>query len=97
MSKKANKENRCSRSIFENEIEKLKKDPSVSDMGRFHQHKGNTKLAHVENVADISFKKFHYPWCDSVKKMSDKNKKESTESREKLINDGYEPCGNCNP
>ncbi len=48
-------------------------------------------------ILNTGTKKFHKPDCSSVKKMSDKNKKESAQSREELIAEGYEPCMNCNP
>lgn len=41
--------------------------------------------------------KFHYPSCDSVAKMAEHNKEQVTTSREELIKQGYEPCGNCEP
>lgn len=48
-------------------------------------------------ILNTGTKKFHKPGCSSVKKMSDQNKKESGQSREELIAEGYEPCKNCNP
>lgn len=48
-------------------------------------------------VVNINTHKFHYPTCDSVADMSEKNKKISTDSREKLIEQGYSPCKRCNP
>lgn len=48
-------------------------------------------------ILNTSTKKIHYPDCKSVKQMSEKNKKTTTESRESLISQGYTPCGNCNP
>ena len=41
--------------------------------------------------------KFHNPTCSSVAKMKEKNKIYSQESREELIREGYDPCGNCKP
>ena len=41
--------------------------------------------------------RFHYPWCPSVKKMKNKNKKEVEDTRENVIAGGYVPCGNCRP
>lgn len=41
--------------------------------------------------------KFHLPTCSSVEAMSNANKKKYRGSREKLMKQGYEPCGNCNP
>lgn len=48
-------------------------------------------------ILNTRSKKFHYPYCNSVSKMSEKNKKSSHESREQLIKQGYQPCKNCNP
>ena len=48
-------------------------------------------------ILNANTKKFHRPTCASVKRMSDANKIVSTESRESLIEQGYEPCKNCNP
>ncbi len=48
-------------------------------------------------VLNTSSKKFHKPGCSSVSQMSEKNKQEYTGSRQALIDEGYSPCGNCNP
>ena len=40
---------------------------------------------------------FHYPTCDGVKEMSEKNKKEVTATRLELTSQGYTPCGYCEP
>ena len=48
-------------------------------------------------ILNTNTKKFHYPWCDSVNRMKDKNKQEYTGTREEIINMGYDPCKNCNP
>lgn len=48
-------------------------------------------------VCNTSTMKFHYCYCNSVSKMSDKNKKYTNETREELIEQGYTSCGNCNP
>ena len=48
-------------------------------------------------IANKNTKKFHYPYCSSVKQMKDKNKKRLNCSREEAIQQGYSPCGNCNP
>ncbi|MCD8117903.1 MAG: MBL fold metallo-hydrolase [Lachnospiraceae bacterium] len=50
-----------------------------------------------EYVLNTRTMKFHYPDCSSVSKMSDANKKTVTAGREELIDEGYSPCGNCNP
>lgn len=50
-----------------------------------------------EYVLNTSTKKIHYPDCKSAKKISEKNKKTVTQTRDSLISQGYSPCGNCNP
>lgn len=57
----------------------------------------NMTAEETEYVINTNTGKFHRPNCDSVTKMKAKNKKEFTGSREELISDGYEPCGNCKP
>lgn len=48
-------------------------------------------------VLNTNNKKFHSPECSSVDTMKDKNKQEYEGTRENLIKQGYEPCGNCMP
>ena len=48
-------------------------------------------------ILNTNTKKFHYPYCDSVNKMSAKNKKEYSGTRDEIIDMGYSPCKRCNP
>lgn len=48
-------------------------------------------------ILNTNSKKFHYPECSSVDDMSPKNKQDYIGTREDIINQGYEPCGRCNP
>ena len=48
-------------------------------------------------VANKNTKKFHYPYCNSVDQMKEKNKQYLTCNRNQVISQGYSPCGNCNP
>ena len=48
-------------------------------------------------VLNTSGKKFHKPDCSSAKNMKKENKKTYKGTREELIEQGYEPCGNCKP
>lgn len=41
--------------------------------------------------------RFHYPSCSSVSQMAEHNREYVTTSREKLIQEGFQPCGNCEP
>lgn len=51
----------------------------------------------TEYILNTNTKKFHYPFCSSVKQMKASNKKEYTGSRDDLIAQGYDPCKKCNP
>lgn len=51
----------------------------------------------VTYILNTNTKKFHREGCSSVKKMSEKNKASSNESRDAIIAKGYEPCQKCNP
>ena len=53
--------------------------------------------AGTDYVLNTNTKKFHYPSCSSVKKMSEKNKSFFTGTRDEVIAMGYDPCGNCHP
>lgn len=57
----------------------------------------NMTAEETEYIINTNTGKFHRPNCDSVTKMKAKNKKEFAGSREELISEGYEPCGNCKP
>lgn len=48
-------------------------------------------------ILNTSSKKFHDPDCGSVSDMSGSNKQKYTGSRSDLLQQGYEPCGNCRP
>ena len=41
--------------------------------------------------------KFHEPACKSVADMAEHNKQEFTGTRTELLEEGYEPCGRCDP
>lgn len=47
-------------------------------------------------IGNINSKKFHTPDCVSVSKMSENNKIRLS-SRQNALNNGYDPCKNCNP
>ncbi len=51
----------------------------------------------AEYILNTNTKKFHYPDCNSVKKMKDKNKQAFNGTRDEAIANGYSPCGNCHP
>ena len=53
--------------------------------------------ATYDYIINTNTGKFHYSWCKSVAKMSEKNKWYYTGTRDSVINMGYVPCKNCNP
>lgn len=50
----------------------------------------------LEWVVNKNSGKFHKPYCSSVLDMKEKNKLYLKSTREKLIKEGYTPCGVCN-
>ncbi len=51
----------------------------------------------VKYILNTNTKKFHHPTCHSVGRISEENKQKSVLARNELINQDYEPCGNCKP
>ena len=51
----------------------------------------------TDYIVNTNTGKFHYPSCGSVKKMKESNKMFFTGTRDELISQGYDPCGNCHP
>ncbi len=48
-------------------------------------------------VLNTNSMRFHYPSCSSVSQMAPHNKKQVKATRQELIEQGYKPCGNCEP
>ena len=48
-------------------------------------------------ILNTKTSKFHYPDCSSIDSISSENKDEFTGNRNILIDQGYSPCGKCNP
>ena len=51
----------------------------------------------VTYILNTSSKKIHLENCSTISKMSESNKEETSETKEELVNKGYEPCKVCNP
>lgn len=56
-----------------------------------------SKDAYNEYILNTNSKKFHLKSCQGAQNMSSKNKKTFKGKRSKLIEQGYKPCGICNP
>lgn len=58
---------------------------------------GDTAKSVAEYVLNTNSKKFHVPSCSSVKQMKDTNRQDVKDTRENIVNQGYDPCKRCNP
>ena len=56
-----------------------------------------TRTVETTYVVNTNTRKFHYPSCSSVGDMKEKNRLDSTKSRDELVNEGYVPCKRCKP
>ncbi len=59
--------------------------------------KNSDQAGGADYVLNTNTKKFHLPDCGSAQSMQEENKDTYTGDRQKLIDDGYEPCGSCHP
>lgn len=64
----------------------LSSDETKKDTGKIEQY-----------ILNTSSKKFHLPTCSSVADTKEENKENYEGTRQNLIDQGYEPCGRCNP
>ena len=53
--------------------------------------------AETTYILNTSSKKFHLPDCSGVDSMNPANRQTYVGSREALLDEGYSPCGQCNP
>ena len=56
-----------------------------------------TKAESRTYILNTNSKKFHLPDCPGVTAISKENREEVVCTREELIEQGYDPCGNCKP
>ena len=75
------------------EIDYATGDSKALDTTNNWDDQGTTK----NYILNTSSKKFHNPDCSAVENMSEKNTKLYRGTRQNLINNGYSPCGYCNP
>ena len=48
-------------------------------------------------ILNINSMRFHYPDCEAVGRMREKNKRDFTGSRQELLDQGFKACGKCQP
>ena len=68
----------------------------VSNGNSFQPETGDVET-NVTFILNKNTMKFHYPYCDSVSQIKDKNKILFYGSRDEAIELGYAPCGACKP
>ncbi len=105
-------ENSAQRAIEEKEDEEYKENPSQETdyekssgykQSQKEDSKGKsvtetgTESAKKDYVLNMNTKKIHDPSCSSVQEILPKNRKKVKEDRNKLIEEGYEPCQRCKP
>ena len=56
-----------------------------------------TSSGETTYILNTNSRRFHDPDCPGAESMSPKNRQETTASRETLLAQGYEPCGECAP
>lgn len=72
----------------------------VIDYTNGNSYEGITNVNPSESehyILNTNSKKFHLESCESVSKMSSKNREDYNGTREDLINKGYTPCNSCSP
>ena len=73
---------------------------TLGGIGGNSTQQGSTSSGSSEEqnyVLNTKSMKFHYPHCESAQQISRKNRKDHFGPREDLIDQGYSPCGICQP
>lgn len=65
--------------------------------GQLEIPEGNWAEQEQTYIINQNTKKIHKPGCSSVGSIAEKNKKQVIQRKSVLIENGYEPCGNCKP
>ncbi|HOO05361.1 MAG TPA: DNA/RNA non-specific endonuclease [Ruminococcus sp.] len=77
-------------------------DPSLAEEAPQNTREPETRSGYspaedCDFVLNTNSMKIHLPGCESVQKISDKNRQEYSGSYDELIEKGYSPCGACHP
>lgn len=84
-----NGDSKLEKDYVDNDVVKKEKEPK--------KNKTDNNSKKSDYILNMNSYKFHYPSCYSVDQMNESNKGYFTGTREELIDQGYDPCGNCNP
>lgn len=58
---------------------------------------GEDRTSEITYVVNTNTRKFHYPSCSSAGEIKEKNRQDSTKTRDQLVSEGFVPCKRCNP
>lgn len=73
------------------------KEPAATKKPSEQKPSGEVNEESGDYVLNVKSMKFHLPTCSGAIDMSEKNKKEFSGKRADLVDQGYMPCGLCNP
>ncbi|MBQ8305357.1 MAG: MBL fold metallo-hydrolase [Blautia sp.] len=79
------------------EMEPVESETLITRQVNTEDADGQQNDAEFRYVCNTNTKKFHEPDCSSVEKIKEKNRLNTNLTRDELIAEGYEPCGNCKP
>ena len=71
--------------------------PPPADDGNSGGSDSSVGTGEITYILNTKTKKFHKPTCSSGINTSEQNKEETTKTRDEVVADGYQPCGNCDP
>ena len=71
--------------------------PEYDETDRLEEPEGSWAEEEQTYILNVNSHKFHLPECSGANDMKEQNKREITGTRSELIEEGYEPCGSCNP
>ena len=80
--------------IVKNELATISPEPTTTAEPTAEETTQSPERSYILNTHTH---RFHYPDCPSVKKMKETNKQEFYGTREAVIDEGYQPCGQCQP
>ena len=75
----------------------LEGEQAPDSLGTDQSQQTDQSQGGVTYILNNNTMRFHLPDCPSVEAMKPQNREETGESREALIEQGYQPCGQCKP
>ncbi len=79
------------------EIDYRTGDSRIAESQSADSEKTDGNTAAETYIVNTNTGKFHRETCSSVSRIKEENRMDVSETREALLAEGYEPCGNCKP